>query len=184
MPRRRIGLTASTYDRLPEDTCGAMEVVDGAIVPNPPPSRSHQRFTRRLANALDVGVGDRWVVATSVDLRLRDVPLLNRRPDVVVYDGALPHDDILRPRHCLLVVEIMSPGSVTTDQTDKPAEYASAGIPHFWRLESAPDDEERLTLFRYRLDPTTRTYASAGVDAGKAVISDPVDVTFDLADLI
>jgi Putative restriction endonuclease len=30
----------------------------------------------------------------------------------------------------------MSPGSVTTDQTDKPAEYAAAGIRHYWRLEN------------------------------------------------
>jgi Uma2 family endonuclease len=36
-------------------------------------------------------------------------------------------DAVLRPEHCLLVVEVMSPGSVTADQTDKPAEYAAAG---------------------------------------------------------
>jgi hypothetical protein len=28
------------------------------------------------------------------------------------------------PVHSVLVAEVMSPGSVTTDQTDKPAEYA------------------------------------------------------------
>jgi Uma2 family endonuclease len=40
--------------------------------------------------------------------------------------------------HCALVVEVMSPGSVTTDQTDKPAEYAAARILHYWRLEQDP----------------------------------------------
>lgn len=103
------------------------------------------------------------------------MPLLNRRPDVVVYDSALPDDAVLRPEHCLLVVEVMSPGSITADQTDKPAEYAAAGIEHFWRFESDFQDERRLTAFRYRLDPTTRTYASAGVDTDKMAVSDPVE---------
>jgi Uma2 family endonuclease len=70
----------------------------------------------------------RFAVATAVDLRLRDVPLLNRRPDIVVYDASVPDDAVLRPQHCLLVVEVMSPDSVTADQADKPAEYAAAGI--------------------------------------------------------
>jgi hypothetical protein len=63
---------------------------------------------------------------TDVDLRLRDIRLLNRRPDAVIYDAALPDDEVLRPQYCTLVVEVMSPGSVTAGQTDKPAEYAAA----------------------------------------------------------
>jgi Uma2 family endonuclease len=47
-----------------------------------------------------------------------------------------------RPEHCLLVVEVMSPDSVTTDQIDKPAEYAAFGILHFWRVELELDLEE------------------------------------------
>ena len=58
-----------------------------------------------------------------MDLRLRDVPLLNRRPDVVVY------------------------GSVISD--------------------------DGLAVFRYRLDPTTRIYASAGITTDKLTVSDP-----------
>jgi D-3-phosphoglycerate dehydrogenase len=41
--------------------------------------------------------------------------LLNRRPDAVIYDASLPDDAVLRPQHCTLVVEVMSPGSVTAD---------------------------------------------------------------------
>jgi Uma2 family endonuclease len=118
-----------------------------------------------------------------VDLRLRDIPLLNRRPDVVLYDAALPDEAVLRPRHCTLVVEVMSPGSVTTDQTDKPAEYAAARIPHYWRIEH-DQAEGALSVFCYRLDPTTGAYASAGVHAGKMTVTDPVSVTIDLASLL
>jgi len=53
---------------------------------------------------------------------------------------------VLRPQHCTLVVEVMSPGSVTADQTDKPAEYAVSRIPHYWRVEHDPA-EQVLSVF-------------------------------------
>nr|CTQ91811.1 hypothetical protein [Kibdelosporangium sp. MJ126-NF4] len=148
------------------------------------PRRLHQLIARRLANILEDTCGSAFAVATDVDLRLRDVPLLNRRPDVVVYDSALPDDEVLRPQHCHLVVEVMSPGSITADQTDKPAEYASAGIEHFWRIENEADDAPKLAVFRYRLDPTTGVYASAGMSAGMMTVTDPFAMTVDLGDLV
>ncbi len=83
----------------------------------------------------------------------------------------------------MLVVEVMSPGSVTADQIDKPAEYAAAGIEHFWRVENMDNAELGLTVFRYRRDPTTRIYVSAGIDTGTMTVTDPVKLTVVLADL-
>jgi hypothetical protein len=77
----------------------------------------------------------------------------------------------------------MSPNSVTADQTDKPAEYAAAGIEHFWRVENVDDAERGLVVFRYCLNPTTRRYASAGIDSGTMAVTDPVELTVVLADL-
>ncbi|CAM3506690.1 Uma2 family endonuclease [Kibdelosporangium persicum] len=178
------GLTAERYEALPEDVCRRVEIVDGAIVVNAAPRRLHQLIARRLANVLEESCGTGLAVATDVDLRLRDIPLLNRRPDIVVYDSTLPDDALLRPQHCHLVVEVMSPGSVTTDQTDKPAEYATAGIEHFWRVENVHEDAAKLAVFRYRLDPTTGSYASAGVSTGTMVVDHPVTVTIDLGELV
>lgn len=173
-------MTAADYDALPEEDCRNIEVVDGAVILSPSPRRSHQDIARHLAHALE-GAADRHLaVSTDVDLRLRDVPLLNRRPDIVVYDSSLPDDVILRPEHCVLVVEVMSPGSVTTDQIDKPAEYAKAGIEHFWRVENNDQD---LTVFRHRLDLATRAYALISVDTGKLKVTDPLNLNLDLADL-
>lgn len=177
------GLTAAEYEALPEDICRRVEIVDGAVVVTPAPRRAHQIVARHLANVIEDAADGRYGVATDVDLRLRDVPLLNRRPDVVAYDASLPGDAVLRPEHCLLVVELMSPGSVTTDQTDKPAEYAAAGIGHFWRIEDIDDGKRTLTVFRYRLDPTTRTYASAGIDSTRLAVREPLNLTVGLADL-
>src|SRR5467141_1008854 len=151
------GLSAAEYERLPEEICRRIEVVDGAIIVSAAPRRLHQDIARRLANALEAACRPGLAVSTDIDLRMRDVPLLNRRPDVVVYDASLPDDAVLRPQHCILVAEVMSPGSVTTDQTDKPAEYAAAGIGHYWRMEHDAD-LSGLSVFCYRLDPTTGTY--------------------------
>ena len=177
------GLSAEEYDALPEDICRRIEIVDGAIIVNAAPRRLHQDICRRLANVLEAACRPAFAVSTDVDLRLRDIPLLNRRPDAVIYDASLPDDVVLRPQHCALVVEIMSPGSVTTDQTDKPAEYAAARIPRYWRIEHDPA-ERILSVFCYRLDPTTGTYASAGVHTGKMIVTDPVSVTIDLTTLL
>jgi Uma2 family endonuclease len=177
------GLGAEDYEALPEEICRRIEIVDGAIIVNAAPGRRHQDICRRLANVLEAACRPALAVSTDVDLRLRDIPLLNRRPDAVVYDASLPDDAVLRPEHCVLVVEIMSPGSVTTDQTDKPAEYAAAGIMYYWRVERDAA-ESTLSVFCYRLDPTTRTYASAGVYSGKMTVTDPVSVTIDLTTLL
>lgn len=176
------GLTVEDYEALPEETCRRIEIVDGAVVLSPSPHRDHQDATGVLWHALKVAGRPDYRASFDLDLRLRDVPLLNRRPDVVVYDPVPRHDQVLRAEHCLLVVEVMSPGSVTTDQLAKPGEYAAAGIRHFWRLEllgSSP------TLYRYRLDPGVgaRTYVLVGKDTGLVTVTDPLRLTIDLDEL-
>jgi hypothetical protein len=52
-----------------------------------------------------------------------------------------------------------------------------------WRVEHDPA-EGTLSVFCYRLDPTTGAYASAGVHTGKMTVTDPVSVTIDLASLL
>jgi Uma2 family endonuclease len=177
------GLSAAEYEALPEDICRRIEIVDGAIIVNAAPRRLHQDICRRLANVLESACGPAFAVSTDIDLRLRDVPLLNRRPDAVIYDASLPDDAVLRPQHCTLVVEVMSPGSVTADQTDKPAEYAASRIPHYWRVEHDLT-EQALSVFCYRLDPTTGTYSSAGVHTRMMTVTEPVAITIDLGTLL
>jgi Uma2 family endonuclease len=84
------GLSVGDYEALPEDVCRRIEIVDGAIIATVAPRRLHQNVGRRLANVLEEACGPGFAVSTDVDLRLRDVPLLNRRPDAVVYDASLP----------------------------------------------------------------------------------------------
>jgi Uma2 family endonuclease len=69
------------------------------------------------------------------------VPLTNRRPDIVIYRADTIDVTPTRPEHVLLVAEIVSPGSETTDRIVKLDQYARAAIPFF---------DFRLHLHRYR----------------------------------
>jgi hypothetical protein len=41
-----------------------------------------------------------------------------------------------------------------------------------------------VSVFCYRLDPTTGKYASAGVHSGKLTVAEPFSVTIDLTALL
>jgi hypothetical protein len=60
---------------------------------------------------------------------------------------------------------------------------ATAGIEHFWRVEDVDDSKRTMTVFRYRLDPTTHAYVPTGIDTGTLAVLDPVRVVVDLAEL-
>lgn len=183
-------VTAEDYEALPEEIAKAIEIVDGYVVYSEAPTPDHQTAGRRLANALEAharAAMDRGhaciTVNSDVDLRLRDVPLLNRRPDVVLY-RCLDRDrgERLRAEHVLLLIEIVSPGSETQDTTDKPGEYAKTGIPHYWivRLDSTGVS----VVERYQLDRATMLYKHVGTfmkDEGGAPpsVSNPIPITID-----
>lgn len=67
-------------------------------------------------------------------------------------DVALISADIDGSRHytvagrVTLVVEVVSPGTKKRDRLEKPAEYAAAGIPFYWRIEQGP-----LHIYAYEL---------------------------------
>ncbi|MFH8880433.1 Uma2 family endonuclease [Streptomyces californicus] len=130
-------ISAEQYGCWPEERCVGIEIVDGMVVVSPSASKRHNRLARLLANALDAAAGPDWNADTDFDVRLQDVPLTNRRPDVIVYRAETIDLTPTRPEHVLLVVEVVSPGSETTDRIVKVDQYAKAGIPFYWRVEQA-----------------------------------------------
>ena len=103
-----------------------------------------------------------------------------RRPDVVVLsvenygDG----DRRLDAADVLLVVEVVSPGSERTDRVVKPAEYARAGIAHYWLVELG--DPFSLTAFELVDD----VYKHVEGGTGTVELTRPVPLTFDLDALL
>ena len=95
------------------------------------------------------------MVETDIDVRIADVPLNFRRPDITVY-RCIPDEARLYSPDVVLVVEIVSPeSSLKTDTVDKKAVYADAGIPIYLIvfLNAAQDAVEKIE--EYWLEPTS-----------------------------
>lgn len=174
-------ITAEQYDSWSPEQCAGIEIVDGMVVVSPSASKRHNRLARLLANALEEAAGPGWNADTDFDVRLQDVPLTNRRPDVVVYRADTLDVTPTRPEHVLLVAEVVSPGSETTDRTVKLEQYAKAGIAFYWRVEQAATGVP--LVYTYVLDPASGVYREGDVFTGAVKAAAPFPVEVDLGSL-
>lgn len=154
-----------------------VEILDGSLVVSPPPGLEHEFVIARLRNVLHAAAPSEAEVLGSPGIQLATSL---RVPDLVVAPNSVRSGagKFLRPDDVLLLVEVVSPGSITTDRITKPAQYAAAGIPAFWRVETDP-----LSLTAYRLEPGHSAYTEVGTwQAGEVVrLSEPFPVEIDLA---
>src|SRR3984957_6943859 len=174
-------VTAEEYESWSQEHSAGIEIVDGMVVVSPIASKRHNRLARVLANALDATAGADWNADTDFDVRLQDVPLTNRRPDTVVYRADTIDITPTRPEHVLLAVEIVSPGSETTDRVVKLNQYASVGIPFYWRVE--PTVTRIPVVYTYLLDSASRRYRDSDVFTGQVKATVPFPVEADLSTL-
>ncbi len=115
---------------------------------NPPPTPAHQRASLLLARALDAAAPGDLLVVEAVGVRVPDGVFV---PDIIVADrgAALANrSGILAAEVVRLVAEIVSPRSRSMDRLTKPALYARAGVPFYWRVEL----EEGPAIYAHRLD--------------------------------
>lgn len=153
-------ITLDTYLSLPEDVCRQIEVLDGWMVRCERLMPSHQTIARNLANHLWEAVkqadrrdGACHRVSNDMDVLFAEEPSFHIRcPDVLVY-RCLTADRgqwAGRPRasDCVLVIEIVSTDSVTTDLRDKRAEYAAAGIPYYWIVRMEANNGQAVSVER------------------------------------
>jgi Uma2 family endonuclease len=155
------------------------EVVDGALVVSPPPGGDHELASADLRamlwDARPLGI----VVVGPIGVEL---PGSYAIPDLVVTRRTqLRGSHLVLASDILLAVEVVSPGSVTMDRVVKPAKYAAAGVPAYWRVETDP-----VSLTAYTLVPGDDVYTEQGSwSVGEvAHLDQPFPVTVDLARLI
>jgi len=80
----------------------------------------------------------------------------------------------------VLVVEVLSPGNRGTDLVDKPAEYAAAGLDHYWAVD--PDDPVTFVVFARRDGRLVEVARAAGTET--LTVTEPLAVTVRPADLV
>ncbi|MFC4070858.1 Uma2 family endonuclease [Actinoplanes subglobosus] len=102
-------------------------------------------------------------------------------PDVTVYRAEALDITPTRPEHVLLVVDVVSPGSETTDRIVKVDQYARAGIPFYWRVEQAATGVP--LVYTYILDPAAGRHRDGDVFTGIVKLTAPFAVEIDLGRL-
>jgi Uma2 family endonuclease len=153
----------------------------GVLVVSPAPGVAHQRASywlhRGLAEAAAAAGADAEVLE-AVNIALPGNKLLV--PDVVVAAEAVDETTTrISSDAVLAVVEVVSPSTVSMDRAIKPAMYAAAAIPVYWRVELQDTPKivaSSLTRGRY----VARTTLAAGT---KGRITRPFSVELDPADL-
>lgn len=82
---------------------------------------------------------------------------------------------MLRAAEVLVVMEVVSPGSRRIDNVVKRAEYADAGIPHYWIF----DIDHPVSVLPCNLTKSFG-YRDAGAVTGTFTTSEPYPITIDL----
>jgi Uma2 family endonuclease len=134
--------TLDDLARTPDDG-RRYEIVDGSLHVAPAPAYLHQRHCGWLYAALYATKPADFDVVESVNVVL---PAERERlliPDVLAVrlsDIDVRKNPTAIPASAVpLAVEVVSPSSTTHDRFTKPALYAEAGIPSYWRVESEQD---------------------------------------------
>lgn len=147
---------------MPEELARRTEVRDGMIIHRGPGSPLHDTVVENIYEGLELGRKQYFYqseqdacVARDLEVLASEKPLHVLRPDVVVYR------EITEPRgrwgsrptvrDTMLVLEVVSATTDTTDSIVKQAVYARLGIPNYWIVHLSSDEScsvgvEMLTL--------------------------------------
>lgn len=142
--------TVDELASLPDDEF-RYELVDGRLEVTLPPTQDHQELAESLRGLLTEVAPSGWRARIEYPVRFGDDT--QRQADVLLYRWPLegPRGDRrnpVGPADVGLIVEVVSPTSKRRDRFAKPGEYADAGIPIYWRLETDPE----LVLHTFVLD--------------------------------
>ncbi|MEH0984585.1 Uma2 family endonuclease [Micromonospora sp. CPCC 205556] len=170
--------TTDDLDRLPVDG-RRHELLDGTLLMSRSPTRLHQSIALLLGAALQESCPADLDVTQAVEVRLSRTRSFT--PDVLVteLDAAARNPSHYRPHEVLLVVEIVSEGSRSVDRILKPALYAEADIPYFWRIET----ENGIVVHAHKLDPMKRVYVERARMTDGILLPEPWEMDIPLSRL-
>lgn len=180
-------LTVREYKDLGEDEHGRTELMEGNLVMSPNPTPDHSVAAFMVATQLRPRLPEDLGVLLDVDVDLQLVPPegpgTSRRPDVLVVSRTArarvrAEEGLLRASEVRVAVEVASPGSKRIDNVVKRAEYADAGIPHYWIVDIDPP----VSLHACHLTDEFG-YVDDGTVTGTFTTDEPFPVHIDLDQL-
>lgn len=155
------------------------ELVEGVLLVSPRPSRLHQWAILSLAAELNTQLADDLTALPESEVVITGGTAATVRvPDILVtrFDLVDRGPARLSASEVLLVVEILSPGSGSTDRVLKAAEYARAGIGSYWIVDL---DTTTVTVF----ESTSGVYSTRS-DGPTAHVTRPTSLHIDLPALL
>jgi Uma2 family endonuclease len=165
--------TVEDYFALPDDNA-RVELLDGALLVNPPPTSWHQRLCLGIAAELMRVLPPHMEVLLGVGVSVGPSRIFI--PDLAVVTPRRLDVKAYEPESVLLAMEIVSPGSVTFDRSIKLPVYAEAGIPTYVRVEREGSTAHVMSLRsgRYELESSGTVLR----------LTEPVSFELDLAPLM
>ncbi len=123
-----------------------VEWVDGEVIIYMPPIYAHQNIVSFLGTLLKLFVDSfdlGYIILAPFEVKLwPDGP--SREPDIIFI--AVDNLDILTSKKIEgapdLLIEIVSPGSVTEDRIRKFTQYEQAGTPEYWVIDPRPHQQQ------------------------------------------
>ncbi|WP_375496976.1 Uma2 family endonuclease [uncultured Jatrophihabitans sp.] len=163
---------------LSDEFCKRVEIVDGLLIVSPPPVPRHT-YVGDILFVLLANAAPAWLHVSGSDAGF-EFGRSYRKPDLSVLHTSAYRTSraLLDTADLVLAVEIESPSSITTDRITKPAQYAAAGIAHYWRVETDP-----LRLVTYRLGDGAYAETGAWSVGEVAAIDEPFAAEIDVAAL-
>jgi Uma2 family endonuclease len=166
------GWTTDDLDAMPDDGI-RRELLDGVLLVSPSPTDIHQIIAMRLGVALEESCPTNFQVTQAVEIRINA-----RRafiPDVLVTtdEAARRAGRVYQPDEVILAVEIVSPTSQSMDRIAKPALYAAAGIPYYWRVET----DDGLSVHTHKIDLVNKVYRPMGMFDAEIAVDEPWPIT-------
>lgn len=169
--------TERDYLALPDDR-RRIELLDGGLLVSPAASGRHQRLSSQLWHALGRAAPS-WLEVLEV-INVRVAPGRILIPDLVVVANPGLDLTVWDPADVVMVVEIVSPGSIAADRAIKPQLYSAAGIEHYLRIElSSPGP----TSTAYRLQRGHYVVVASAGPAQPLCLAEPFPIDLDLAEL-
>ena len=174
--QRLAAYTVEDVLALPGDA-PRVELRDGVMIVVPSPTIGHQEIGALLWMWLrNHAPGDyRPSLATGLVIGVRTT----LEPDVLL----LRSETLELSRHfstsdqVVVAVEVVSSGTKRRDRIEKPADYADAGIPFFWRIEQNP-----VHVYAYELT-TNGSYTLVADSDTELILERPFGIRLPIGDI-